>query len=186
MFVSLAVGLGIGVAVFSGGQSTITQRSTFTSLTVSTVQPQDLLERCFSPGGNCASRIVYWISRANSSIHILTYSFTLDNVGDALVSAKQTKPNLDIKIVWDESAPNGTGSEYLKLKNAGISMRVDHRNGLMHDKVAIIDQHIILTGSFNWSQAANEDNRENLLVIDSQAWASAYEQQFQIIWTAST
>ncbi len=91
-----------------------------------------------------------------------------------------------MKVVWDESNVNGTGSEYQRLKDAGIDVRIDHRHGLLHDKVAIIDSHIIITGSFNWSQAANEENRENLLVLDSQTWAAAYEQQFQNIYNAST
>ena len=185
LLIGLVIGVMIGGGIFSRTQiQTVTQQVTATSTL--TVQPQDLLERCFSPGGNCASRIIYWINRANTSIHILIYSFTLNAVGDAVLNAKQRKPDMDIKIVWDESNVNGTGSEYQRLKAAGINIHVDHRHGLLHDKVAIIDNHIIITGSFNWSQAANEENRENLLIIDNQTWATAYEQQFQLIWHASS
>jgi phosphatidylserine/phosphatidylglycerophosphate/cardiolipin synthase-like enzyme len=55
----------------------------------------------------------------------------------------------------------------------------------MHDKVAIIDDHIIMTGSFNWSEEANKSNRDNLVVIDNGDWAAGYEQDFQRIWSAS-
>lgn len=185
LLVGLIIGVAIGGVLFSRTQiQTVTQQVTTTSTL--TLQPQDLLERCFSPGGNCASRIVYWVGHANTSIHIMIYSFTLNIIGNAILNAKQRNPNVDIKIVWDESNVNGTGSEYQRLKAAGIDIRVDHRHGLLHDKVAIIDSHIIITGSFNWSHAANEENRENLLVIDNQAWAAAYEQQFQLIWHASS
>jgi phosphatidylserine/phosphatidylglycerophosphate/cardiolipin synthase-like enzyme len=126
------------------------------------------------------------IGRANSSIHVLIYSFTLDTITVALIQAKQAKPNLDVKIVWDESNVDASGLEYQRLKSAGFNIRVDHRNDLLHDKVAIIDGHIILTGSFNWSDAANKTNRENLIILDSETWAAAYEQNFQQIWAAST
>ena len=55
----------------------------------------------------------------------------------------------------------------------------------MHDKVAIIDDHIVLTGSFNWSNEANNENRENLIVIDSTAIAALYEANFQQNYAAT-
>ena len=116
----------------------------------------------------------------------MIYSFTLDNVGDALVQAKQR--GVDVKIAWDKTEVNVQGSEYQKLKNAGIDIRIDRETGiaLLHDKVAIIDGHTIITGSFNWSTEANLHDRENLIVINSTTWAAAYEQNFQEIWNAST
>ena len=184
LLVGLMVGFGIGAAIFAGSQTPLTVTRESTMMSLNTIHPQDLLETCFSPGGDCASRVVYWIGRANSSIHILIYSFTLNAIGDALVQAKQR--GIDARIVWDKSNWNASGSEYQKLKDSGIEVRIDYRHGLLHDKVAIIDQHIIITGSFNWSQAANQENRENLVVIEGQAWAHDYEQQFQQIWNAST
>ena len=184
LLLGVIVGFGIGAAMFAGSQTPITVTRESTMMSISTIHPQDLLETCFSPGGNCVSRVAYWIGRANSSIHILIYSFTLNAIGDALVQAKQR--GIDVKIVWDKSNWNDSGSEYQKLKDSGIEVRIDYRHGLLHDKVAIIDKQIIITGSFNWSQAANQENRENLVVIDSQAWALAYEKQFQQIWNSST
>lgn len=184
LLVGLTVGFSIGATMFAGSQTLTTVTRQLTVNSISTIHPQDLLETCFSPKGNCAGRVAYWVGRANSSIHILIYSFTLNAIGDALVQAKRR--GIDVKIVWDEGNWNATGSEYQKLKNSGIAIRIDHRHGLLHDKVAIIDQHIIITGSFNWSQAANQENRENLVVIDSPAWASAYEQHFQQVWNATT
>jgi len=52
--------------------------------------------------------------------------------------------------------------------------------------VAIIHSHIIITGSFNWSNEANLHDRENLVVLNSQTWGAAYEQNFQEIWNLST
>lgn len=80
---------------------------------------------------------------------------------------------------------NGTGSEYYNLRNAGIDIRHDTRSALMHDKVAMIDNHIIITGSFNWTASANNSNNENMVVLDSQNWATAFETTFQVIYQAA-
>jgi phosphatidylserine/phosphatidylglycerophosphate/cardiolipin synthase-like enzyme len=168
---------------------TSTQFQTVTATqTIPTGGPNPLIEYCFSPGGNCANVVIKWIDRANNSIHILIYSFTLSQIADAIVKAKQRNPNMDIKIAWDNSEviANGAASQYQRLKNAGINVRIDHRSGLLHDKVAIVDDHIVITGSFNWSTEANEHNRENLVVFDSPICAAAYEEQFQLTWAASS
>ena len=157
------------------------EQITVTEVTGSGTQ---LVEHCFSPGGDCATVLIRWISSAKTSIHVLIYSFTLDNVRDALIQAKNR--GVDVKVVFDEGQAHGQGSEYSNLKAAGVDVRVDTGSGLMHDKVAIIDSHIIITGSFNWSQAGNQENNENLIVIDSSSWAAAYEQQFQLIYNAAS
>jgi cardiolipin hydrolase len=159
---------------------TLTELQTLTATGAQT----HLVEYCFSPGGNCANVLIRWISSARTSIHVLIYSFTLDNVRDALIQAKNR--GVDVKIVFDEEQARGRGSEYSNLKAAGVDVRVDTGSGLMHDKVAIIDNHIIITGSFNWSQAGNQENNENLIVIDNSSWASAYEHQFQLIYNAAS
>jgi phosphatidylserine/phosphatidylglycerophosphate/cardiolipin synthase-like enzyme len=148
-------------------------------------QTVTVLSVCFSPDGNCGAIVTFWISRANSTIHIEIYDFTLDQIGDSLVKAHQGNPNLDIKIVWEDSTVKGTGSEYEKLIAAGISIHIDTRSGLMHDKVAIIDGRIVLTGSFNWTNGANKTNRENLIVIDSSQIAAPYETNFQQNYAAT-
>ncbi len=140
---------------------------------------------CFSPDGNCGTTVAYWIGRANSTIHIEIYEFTLPQISDALVIAHQAKPNLNIEVIWDHSTVNETGSQYSKLTADGIAIHLDTRSGLMHDKLAIIDGHILLTGSFNWTNQANKENRENLIVIDSTAIASLYEANFQQNYAAT-
>ncbi len=157
------------------------------SLTIGFAKAQTVtvISVCFSPNGNCGATVAYWISRANSTIHIEIYDFTLNQISDALVNASRANPRLSIEIVWDDSMAHGKGSEYNVLLGAGISIHLDKRSGVMHDKVAIIDDHIVLTGSFNWSNEANQVNRENLIVIDSTAIAALYEVDFQQNYAAT-
>jgi len=149
---------------------------------VYTEQPQ-IVGVYFSPNGGCESAVLTWISKANSSIHVLIYSFTLDSIGNALVEAHQR--GIEVKAVFEKSQISQY-SEYNRLRNAGISVRNDTNPDLMHDKVMIVDSNIVLTGSFNWSANAQENNNENLIVISSRPVANAFEINFQKIWTQGT
>ncbi len=184
LIIGLIVGFQIGAALSSGSSATRSTTTTYVTTSSQVQAPVDLVEYCFSPGGNCASIVVKWINRANSSVHVLIYSFTLDAIRNALIDAK--KRGLDVKIVMERSNANEKGAEYQNLKSAGVDIRLDTNSGLMHDKVAIIDGHIILTGSYNYSAAANTTNNENLVAIDSQAWALAFETQFQQVYNQAT
>jgi len=160
------------------------------SITVSTTSPTGvnaIVSYCFSPGGDCAQVVVSWILRANSSIHIMIYEFTLQSIANALIQVHKQKPQVDIRIVWDQRTTNEESSQFNPLKAAGLNMdvRVNQMVGLMHDKVAIVDGHIIITGSFNWTWSANEANSENLVVLDSSSVGQAYEQDFNTVWSES-
>jgi phosphatidylserine/phosphatidylglycerophosphate/cardiolipin synthase-like enzyme len=134
----------------------------------------------FSPRGGCADQVIYWLGRANSSVHVLIYSFTYDPIGDAVLAAHDR--GIEIKIVFEKQQVSQY-SEYFRLAAAGIQVRNDTNPNLMHHKVAIIDGHIILIGSFNWSAAGEDDNNEDLLVIRSADLAATLEREFQRIWT---
>jgi len=136
----------------------------------------------FSPDGGCKDAVISWINKANSTIHILIYSFTLDDVSNALIEA--TDRGVDVKIVFDSSQISQY-SEYDRLNDAGIDVKKDTNSALMHNKVMIVDEKIILTGSFNWSQNAEERNNENLIVIESVEVSSIFEEEFEKIWIVS-
>lgn len=137
----------------------------------------------FSPKGGCETRLLYWLSRANSSIHVLIYSFTLDSVGDALIAAHRR--GLDVRIVMEGDEVGQGGSEYGRLKGAGVPVRLDTNPALMHNKVAIIDGSIVITGSFNWTASAEARNNENMIVIRSAQVAALYEEEFERVWGRS-
>jgi phosphatidylserine/phosphatidylglycerophosphate/cardiolipin synthase-like enzyme len=135
----------------------------------------------FSPKGGCAEAVIYWIGRANQSIHVLMFIFSLDSIADALISAH--KRGVEVKVLLDKSQ---SYSQFAVLKAAGIEVRNDTNwEGIMHDKIAIIDHAVVLTGSFNWTATAENSNNENLIVIHSVEVASRYESEFQRIWGQS-
>jgi phosphatidylserine/phosphatidylglycerophosphate/cardiolipin synthase-like enzyme len=136
----------------------------------------------FSPRGGCENQVINWINKANSSIHVLIYSFTLDSVGNALIEALGR--HIEVKIVF-EKGQIGQSSEYQRLRNSAVDVRNDTNPSYMHDKIMIVDGKIVLTGSFNWSNNAENENNENLLIITSTSLATTYENEFQKIWNSS-
>ena len=136
----------------------------------------------FSPDGECEAKVIEWIGKANYKLHILIYSFTLDSVGDALVDAQDR--GIEVKAVFEKSQISQY-SEYWKLRNAGVPVRNDTNSNSMHHKVMIVDDAVVLTGSFNWSQNGQENNNENLVIIDDENVAFNYSKEFQNIWEDS-
>ena len=145
-------------------------------------QDLNILGVYFSPKGGCADQVIYWVGRANYSVHAFIYSFTLDSVGDAFIDAYTR--GVDVKVVFEKSQVRSY-SQYFRLKAAGVEVRNDTNSKLMHDKVLVIDGHIVLTGSFNWSANAENYNNENLVVIDSHWVANIFEDEFERIWNNS-
>lgn len=149
---------------------------------LSYISETKILSIHFSPEGACEDQVIYWIGRANLTIHILIYSFTLDSISEALIAAHNR--GVEVMVVFEKSQISQY-SEYQTLRAAAVPVRNDTNSKLMHHKVMIVDDMIVLTGSFNWSKSAQEYNNENLIIIQSTYIAAIYEEEFQETWTES-
>jgi phosphatidylserine/phosphatidylglycerophosphate/cardiolipin synthase-like enzyme len=140
-------------------------------------------EAYFSPRAGISSRIVQEIQRARSSIDIAIYTFTRNEIAEALIAAR--KRGVSIRVVADADEAEMAGSEIDKMENAGITVKhiEGTGGGIMHDKYAIFDHRLLLTGSYNWSTAAEDDNDENALFIVDQSLVAAYGSAFEALWT---
>jgi phosphatidylserine/phosphatidylglycerophosphate/cardiolipin synthase-like enzyme len=56
---------------------------------------------------------------------------------------------------------------------------IDANHAISHNKVIVIDGEVVITGSFNFTKAAQEKNAENLLIIKDQALAARYTENWQ-------
>lgn len=121
------------------------------------------METFFSPNGGCTDAIVREISSAKSEILIQAYSFTSVPIAKAAIQAK--KRGVKIEAILDKSQRTGKYSAATFLANAGIPVLIDGQHAIAHNKIIIIDRNTLITGSFNFSKAAEEKNAENLLVI---------------------
>jgi hypothetical protein len=139
-------------------------------------------ESFFSPGGGIAGRIVSEIQHAAGSIDIAIYAFTETEIADALIAAKNR--GVSIRIIADAGEANAAGSAISRLERAGFQIKRTEGigTGIMHDKYAIFDGHLLVTGSYNWSEAAETKNFENAVFIRDSATISSYQKNFIFIW----
>jgi len=139
----------------------------------------------FAPDNHPEATIVDLLKRAHRSIHFLAYSFTSDPLGDAVRDAKRA--GLDVQGVMDtDQAAFNIGSELADFRAAGLDVRLDGNPGLMHEKVFVIDDQIVVVGSYNFSRSANESNDENLLVIDNPIIAHQFALEFDRVFALAS
>jgi phospholipase D len=131
---------------------------------------------CFSPEGQCTNGIVSAIEDAKTSIFVMAYSFSSLQIAQALVDAYER--GVDVKILIDKSQIRNKYSHLQFFSKKGIPVFIDRAVGIAHNKTMILDDRFVLTGSFNWSKAANSKNAENILLIDDPSLAQIYKENW--------
>lgn len=125
--------------------------------------------------------IINAISQAKESIDIAMYYFTDREIAQAVLAAH--KRGVKIRIYLDKSQVKGKYSKSRYLLKKGIKdIRISSNNYIMHNKFAIIDDKIVITGSYNWTASASERNDENLLIIHDEDIAKIYTDKFEDYW----
>jgi phosphatidylserine/phosphatidylglycerophosphate/cardiolipin synthase-like enzyme len=132
----------------------------------------------FSPHGGCRDAVVGQINKARTSIDFQAYSFTSYEIARALVAAHDRGVN--VIAVLDEKASREEYRQPDFIAEHGIPTYVDGRHPIAHNKVVVIDNSTVITGSFNFTEQAEKANAENLLVITgNQKLAAAYDANFK-------
>src|SRR6185369_4528696 len=98
------------------------------------------------------------------TIRMQAFSFTSSAIAKALVAAHRR--GVAVEAILDASQVSDKYSSSRFLTNASVPTLIDGEHVIAHNKVMIIDDRIVITGSFNFTRAAEEKNAENLLVID--------------------
>lgn len=128
---------------------------------------------CFTPQQPCTKLLTELIYAAKKSVDVQAYSFTSYPIAHALkyVAAH----GVAVKVIADKSnfAP-GVYSKIPYLIKHHVPVWLDDKMHIAHNKVMIIDNHIVETGSFNYTSAAQWHNAENMLIIDSTTLAKIY------------
>ena len=135
----------------------------------------------FSLSDNPQKEIIKNINQAEIYINIAMYTFTDQEIALSLTNAQ--KRGVKVRVYLDRSQIESTYSISRLLVQKGIKVRISTNNYIMHNKFAIIDNRLLLTGSYNWTAAANNKNDENLLVIDDPEIIEIFQHQFVNLWT---
>lgn len=128
------------------------------------------------------NKILAVLDKAKVSINIAMAWFTVKGLYDKLIEMKNK--GVDIKIIVNNDFVNGKYGIDLSPFNS-VKIRGE-RGGIMHNKFCVIDNQIVITGSFNWTNNAENKNSENIqITIDDNALASKFSVEFNRLWNSA-
>jgi phosphatidylserine/phosphatidylglycerophosphate/cardiolipin synthase-like enzyme len=167
-FVSLLIGLVGFVGSFAWAQSTTEGMAA------------EVLGVYFTPPANAAAAIVNAIDASKREVLVQAYGFTHNAIAQALVRAHQR--GVVVRVLLDQKSQSSNRYVMDVLTDAQIELRQDGKHAIAHNKVMVIDQAIVITGSFNFTNSAATRNAENFLVLKSADLAEKYRLQWQNHW----
>ena len=124
--------------------------------------------------------IIPLLNTAQRSIRFLAFSFTDYPMAKAMID--RAAVGVDIAGVFEKVGSSTDSAELRTLYCAGVPARRDGNGGFMHNKVVIVDERYVVTGSLNFSTNAETSNDENVLIIDNPDIARLYMQEFERVW----
>jgi len=138
------------------------------------------LQVLFSAEDHALSSLIAVVNDAKTNIRFLAFSFTDYPLAQAMID--RAKTGLDVKGVYETFGSDSTGSELKTFVCANVPVRQDGNPSFLHDKIIIIDNSIVVTGSLNFSSNADESNEENVVILDNAEIAALYLQEFDKLW----
>jgi phosphatidylserine/phosphatidylglycerophosphate/cardiolipin synthase-like enzyme len=138
------------------------------------------IENYFSPQDGVAQHVVERVREAQEQIRFLTFSFTSDDIAQAMLDRQQA--GVQVQGVFENRNAGGIGAEFDRLASGGADVWRDGNCYTMHHKVIIVDDATVITGSYNFTQRAEDTNDENLLIIDSPELAELYIAEFERVF----
>ncbi len=143
-------------------------------LTINGVQ----VENYFSPVDNVMDKLVAYVQGAQKSVRFMIFTYTDATLANAMIARYQA--GVDMKgVIEDRGASQGA---MVPLFCAKVPVEVDGNKYTMHHKVIVIDESTVITGSFNFTKSADQENDDNVLVIHNPDLAKLYLQEFERVW----
>jgi phosphatidylserine/phosphatidylglycerophosphate/cardiolipin synthase-like enzyme len=146
-------------------------------------QPKDQPARAechFTPGDDCPTRIGGLFAAAKRSADVCVFTITDDRITAAILEAHRR--GIAIRILTDNEKAFDPGSDINRMETAGVKVRVDKTPYHMHHKFAIIDEELLLNGSYNWTRGAAENNEENFIITDDKRLVVPFRELFERLW----
>lgn len=138
------------------------------------------LQILFSAEDDAVDSLIAILNDAQVSIRFLAFSFTDYPMAQAMIARAQA--GVDVQGIFETFGSNSTRAELKTLWCAGLPVRQDGNSSFLHDKVIIVDNSIVVTGSLNFSSSADEENEENVVILDNPEIAALYLQEYQKLW----
>lgn len=137
----------------------------------------------FAPEDGVERRVIREIENTQQSVRFMAFSFTSAEIADSLIKAQDR--GVIIQGVFEKRNAGNIASKDELLKHAGMDVRWDGNPKTMHHKVMIFDEHIVLMGSYNFTERAEKQNDENVIIIDNPEIAQEYMNEFYRVFGKS-
>jgi phosphatidylserine/phosphatidylglycerophosphate/cardiolipin synthase-like enzyme len=124
--------------------------------------------------------IIQTINGAQRSVRFMAFSFTDFDMADAMIN--RSEAGVQVQGIFERTGSTTEFSELRTLDCAGVPVRQDGSSFFLHHKVVIVDESIVIVGSFNFSSNATTSNDENMLIIYDPTIAALYVQEFDRMW----
>ena len=125
------------------------------------------VQYAFAPGDHIDAMIIAAIDEAQRQVLVQAYSFTHRRIADALVRARRR--GVEVAVIVDAEQVRGEPGVLRELARGGVPVRFDTKHAAAHNKIMIVDSGMdscaVITGSFNFTYAAQQRNAENALVL---------------------
>lgn len=154
--------------------------------TANTPNPQiqigeTLIETCFAPEDDCGDLLTERIQEAQENITFMAFSFTHDAIGAAV--SERAEAGVTVRGIFETRGSETEHSEFTRMKQQQLDVVQDGNPYTFHHKSFIIDNKIVVIGSFNFSNNADRSNDENMLIVHNPEIAAEFLKEFDRNYT---
>ena len=145
-------------------------------------KPKPVICECyFFPNPKNEQRVVNMFRTCKKTLDIAIFTFTRDSIAQAILEAQQR--GVKVRCIGDDGNSKVKGSDVRLLASVGIPCKTDNNFRFhMHNKMAILDNSVVITGSFNWTTQAVNKNQDNILFIEDKNIANQYTEYYNKLW----
>ena len=136
-------------------------------------------EVAFAPGNGCRDMVIRHLRAARRTLDICVFTITDDRLREQILNAKVI--GVQVRIITDDDKSRDHGSDISWLRSRDIPVRFDDHPKHMHHKFAVVDQQVLLAGSFNWTRGGSK-NHENMIATSDAALVDAFGDEFNKLW----
>ena len=134
----------------------------------------------FTPPANAVAAIIKTIDASEREVLVQAYGFTHNAIAQALVRAHHR--GVAVRVLLDDKSKNTNRYVIDVLTQAQMDVRYDGNHAIAHNKIMVVDESVVITGSFNFTNSAETRNAENFLILKSPELARQYKANWQSHW----
>jgi phosphatidylserine/phosphatidylglycerophosphate/cardiolipin synthase-like enzyme len=140
-----------------------------------------LRDAMFFPSEESLNKVISYLNSARRTLEVCIFTITNNRLANALRRAKDR--GVEVRVISDDANLEMLGSDVRDLETYGIGVKVDaDLKSHMHNKFVLIDDNVLMTGSFNWTVQAVKKNQENLAAVEDPVLVSLFKQEFEKLW----